>query len=42
MEKNEVMNKIRGNKIAIGVFIMFMPILWSPKQLLASMTRGSM
>ena len=42
MEKNRVMNKIRGNKVIIGVFIMFMSILWSPKQLSASMTRCSM
>ncbi|WP_303178261.1 TonB-dependent receptor [uncultured Butyricimonas sp.] len=35
------MNKIRGNKVIIGVFIMFMPMLWSPVQLAASVSSSS-
>ena len=35
------MNKIRGNKVIIGVFIMFMPMLWSPVRLAASVSSSS-
>ena len=35
------MNKIRGNKVIIGVFIMFMPTLWSPVRLAASVSSSS-
>ena len=38
MEKKEVMNKIRGIKVIIGVFIIFMPILWGPARLVAAVS----
>ena len=36
MKKRKVKSKMRINKIAIGVFIMFVPMLWNPEQLSAS------
>ena len=35
------MNKIGGNKVIIGMFIMFMPMLWSPMRLAASVLSSS-
>ena len=42
MQKKEVMNKIGANKIAIGVFLLFIPMLWCPQQLSASLSARGM
>ncbi len=41
MEKREVKNKMRANKIVFGMYILFVPMLWNPEQLSASTVRGS-